>query len=287
MENHNEVVTKMELNFLRATDALNLLNDKLTHSNTELKTSNAQKDTLINTLKDELSRIKRSLEVERTSGAETNNRLKETVEKLKTRLEREEKENEENHVKLKEFTFFKSRVGDLEREIADLNRRNSYSLELKQATNNRLDKENKQLNLEIEKLKKIIEELNVTIEELNKNITELEEELYEDVEENDEDETEEDAEGISDEKHFEQYEMPDDGSKNPEPPPVLSETEKTKIAILDGLAKHNGRIPESHLLKIPNVAFDSGGLVVLAKGGELTLRRNFLHPSFSLIPEKK
>ena len=69
--------------------------------------------------------------------------------------------------------------------------------------------------------------------------------------------------------------------------PVLTEKEQTEKAIHEGLKKGNGRIPENELIKIKGVTLNKDGIVVLAKGGELNLHRNFLSPSFSLIPQKK
>ncbi len=69
--------------------------------------------------------------------------------------------------------------------------------------------------------------------------------------------------------------------------PVLSEKEQTEKAILDGLNKNDGCIPQDELVKIKGVTLNDGGLVVLAKGGELTLQRCFLKSSFKLTEKKK
>lgn len=283
---NQEVITRAELNYLRATDALKSLNAKLENENEELKKLVGEKDRQIN------------------SHQVTITNQQSDLHKLRRELEGKSEIINDNKYDLIELRTHANRVGELERSLFTLTKKHENELDVKNYTIKSKDKE---------------------IESLNETIASLEEELqeYENVDNDDDNETEEHEDGgelkfedggiIG--EGLEQYEMPEDyvqikkdailklidgGNISMKEIEALQqaklnlggelkakeEKELTEKTILDGLKKGNGRIPESELIKIKGVTLNDGGLVVLAKGGELTLKRNYLHPSFSLIPQK-
>jgi len=283
---NQEVVTRSELNYLRAADAMKTLNSKLENENAELKKSLADKDHQIN------------------SHQVTITNQQSDLHKLRRELEGKNEIINENKYDLIELRTHANRVGELERSLFTLTKKHENELDVKNYTIKSKDKE---------------------IESLNETIASLEEELqeYENEDTDEEEETEELEDGgellLEDGgiigEGLEQYEMPEDyvqkkkdailklidgGNISMKQIEALqqaklnlggeltakTEREQTEKAILDGIKKGNGRIPESELIKIKGVTLNDGGLVVLAKGGELNLRRSFLHPSFVLIPKK-
>lgn len=285
IQNH-EVVTRSELNYLRAADAMKTLNAKLEAENSELKKSLADKVHQISSQQSTLSVQSNELA------------------RLKRELDNKNDIINGNRYDLVELKTYANRVGELERQINTINRRHEADLDFQ---------------------KHILKNKDNEIAELKETISGLEEELeeYKNEGTGEDDEAEEHEDGgellLEDGgivgEGLEQYEMPEDyvqkkkdailklidgGNISMKQIEALqqaklnlggelaakTEREQTEKAILDGIKKGNGRIPESELIKIKGVTLNDGGLVVLAKGGELNLRRSFLHPSFVLIPKK-
>lgn len=255
-------LSRQEFNFLTAINRLESIIDAQNKKQEELKGLLSQKEADLAATKTELTAMKRQLEFERNATLESSNRHRETVEKLKNRLEAEQDKNEGYESKLKEFDKYKTKTADLEKEITAINKRNDYAIELKKATNMRLEKKNEELRLENEQLKREIQE--------------LESEFHADSDDD-----------IISENNHELIQMPmteDDYEpiSNNNALPSVSPIEKTKHEILQAHTKYGDRIPESLLQSIPNVVFEKGG-VIKAKGGTLTLHRNFLNPSYRLV----
>jgi predicted RNase H-like nuclease (RuvC/YqgF family) len=285
---HQEVVTRSELNFIRATDALKLLNSKMEVEISELKKSVTARESQIKSQDATISNLQSD-----------NNRLRRELETKNDTIV-------DNKCDLAELKSYVSRVSELERTLSSINKRHESDLEIKKMIITRQEKD-------IVSLKETIEQLEDELEELDEDETNDE---TEELEEGGELTLEEG--GIVGEG-LEQYQMPEDyvqvkkdailklvdggnlslkkiealtrikenlgGQLGNEP--VLTEKEQTEKAIHEGLKKGNGRIPENELIKIKGVTLNKDGIVVLAKGGELNLHRNFLSPSFSLIPQKK
>lgn len=286
IQNNHDVITRSEMNYLRATDAMKALNTKLEAENSELKKSLADKVHQISSQQSTLSVQSNELA------------------RLKRELDNKNDIINGNRYDLAELKTYANRVGELERQINTINRRHEADLDFQ---------------------KHILKNKDNEIAELKETISGLEEELeeYENENTEEENETEEHEDGgellLEDGglvgEGLEQFQMDEDyvqkkkdavmklidnGNISMKQIEALQqakmnlggelkakeEKEQTEKAILEGIKKGGGRISEKDLISITGVTLNDAGLVVLAKGGELTLRRSFLHPSFVLIPKK-
>lgn len=296
IQNQQEVVTRSELNYLRATDALKTLNTKLEAENSELKKAITAREAQI-----------RNQDATLSSSQSDNNRLRREIETKNDIIS-------DNKYGLAELKTYANRVGELERQISTINRRHESDLDFQKHILKNKDNEIAELKETIEQLENEIEELeedgtdeeseevedgNVLKMEIGGTLDNaLEKETYkmpeaDDYFENREDYIQRKKEAIlhlvdGGEISFKKISELEQAKKNlgGEIKAEPTEKELTEKAILDGIKKGNGRIPESELIKIKGVTLNDGGFVVLAKGGELNLRRSFLHPSFILIPQK-
>jgi len=301
-QNHqqNDVITRSEMNYLRATDALTSLNLKLEATNTELKKTIAEQEAKLNS---QLSTI--------TSQSNE-------IGRLRRELDNKNDIITDNKYELAQVKAVANRVNELERQATFQMRRHETEIDFKNLAIERKDNEIKELKETIEALEEEIELLENPDENNDEENEELEEGgtikneyggLLNDVSEDmkfqmpESDEYFEDRDAYVTRKKEAILRLVDGGeisfnmiSRLEEAKknlgghlgnePVLTEQQKTEKAILDSIEKNGGRIPEQELISIKGVTLNKDGFVVLAKYGELQLRRSFLHPSFILIPKK-
>lgn len=255
MENNN-ILTKEEYQYLRSIDLLNeaidksketnkLLNGKVSKIQKEFDEYRKRSEDNFNALERRHTSLLKSSNEEIEELKFENNELKK---KIKVMLSSEDNTNE----------ALKRQVTGQKREIE----RMSNLISNQEATIEKV----RTVNADLEQYAEEIETRNSELEENCRKLKAVVREKKEDFESLNSILTDELSEKDKAIKNLKQEK--------------INETPENKIKEL--LEQHNGRVPEVELKKVGGVTFDSGGIVKLALGGELVLKKNFLSPTFSL-----